>query len=1006
MQVSLFRNGITQTSEPENFEVLQILQSIKNPSTDVIKNKVEKLRKIENKKVKSAFKKTFPYATFSGVFSKRDASSLVKHSGLICLDFDDVENLDDTFIQLKSEAYIFSMFVSPSGTGLKVLIKIRPEKHLDNFLEIEKYFLEHYKLKADKSGKDICRACFLSYDPNLYLNENSLLFDVENFYKVDTDTGEIVEVKQQSFHFTENEKKEYNVLEHALMIVERIEASKKDITLSYEDWLLTAFSLASLGEEGRSIFHRVSAMYPEYKYEEADKKFTNAISTTRFTSAGKFFTLCRDNGIDISYYERKEKKAPNTKKKKTQEQAPPTDFGKPKDEMNLNERKALVKKLTEELGLLIPNTPDFKKKQKELTDAKALVDGKQNKAKSTDKNFTTGEDFKEGTDQSFEAELRRKLPEGVDVKDYMNYGFYEFKNCYFMSEKEGVDVVISNFVMKVKFLIKSKTEPKRLVEITNMYGYRAMIDMSIETMVSLSKFCQAVESEGNFLFEGKESHLKKIKRKLFMEEKTSEEIRFLGFQKDLSVYAFANGIFDGERFHEIDEYGIVEHKEKNIYIPALSKINQHDDFSYENERKFVYKKSTIDFQEWAKLFYHTYQEKSIIAISFYVASVFRDVIFSQTRFFPILNLFGAPGTGKTTMAASLMFLFGDAQEPFMLGGAGTPKGFMRKFGQFYNSLIWLDEFKNSIDLKKMESLKNIYDGVGYEKALMTQDSKTKTSPIYSACLLSGEELPTGNEALFKRVIFIEFESAKFNELQKESYQKLVSNQIKGISSLTTEILKHRGLFMEQFPEKFNNAIDYLTRETKKEGENLDDRIIKNYAVLLATLDIIFPHVKLHFTLEQAKGYFIERIIYQSELIGSSSKVSKFWDIVQFLYETNQIIDEQDFKIVDNILFIRMSKIFPLYMDSHVRQFGERGLDKSSLTRYLERSKGFEGFVTSTWFGKSNSSAYKFNLDKLPIKLTYIAPEKEEHTEVYQPIDTHIPVQQDIFKENSRENLPF
>ncbi|KOY86003.1 hypothetical protein AD998_07475 [bacterium 336/3] len=681
------------------------------------------------------------------------------------------------------------------------------------------------------------------------------------------------------------------------------------------------------------------------------------------------------------------------------------------DDLSLDERKALIKKLEKELGSLIPGTPSFKDKEKELIEAKSLMPNQRrvSKEKSKSQKIIFREDFKEGTDPSFEAELRRKLPEGVDVKDYMNYGFYEFKNCYFMSEKEGVDVVISNFTMKVKFLIKSKTEPKRLVEIKNMYGHKAMVDMSIETMVSLSKFCQAVESEGNFLFEGKESHLKKIKRKLFMEEKTSEEIRFLGFQKEASVYAFANGIFDGERFHEIDEYGIVEHKERNIYIPALSKINQYDDFSYENERKFVYKKSSIDFQEWAKLFYQTYQEKSIIAISFYVASIFRDVIFSQTRFFPILNLFGAPGTGKTTMAASLMFLFGDAQEPFMLGGAGTPKGFMRKFGQFYNSLIWLDEFKNSIDLKKLESLKNIYDGVGYEKALMTQDNKTKTTPIYSACLLSGEELPTGNEALFKRVIFIEFETATFNEVQKEAYGKLVTNQIQGISSLTTEILKHRALFVEQFAEKFNNSIDYLFKETKKEGENLDDRIIKNYAVLLATLDIIYPQIKLHFTLEQAKKYFVDRILYQSELISSSSKISKFWDIVQFLYETNQIVLDQDFKVVDNILYIRMSKIFPLYMDSHVRQFGERGLDKSSLTRYLERSKGFDSFITSTWFGKANSSAYKFNLDKLPIRLTYIPPEKHEDTEEvekYEPPTTILPIQKNVFDEDSPKNAPF
>jgi hypothetical protein len=996
MQVSLFRNGIIQTSEPENFEVLQILQSIKNPSTDVIKNKVEELRKLENKKEKSAFKKSFPYATFSGVFSKRDASSLVKHSGLICLDFDDVENLDDTFIQLKSEAYIFSMFVSPSGTGLKVLIKIRPEKHLDNFLELEKYFFEHYKLKADKSGKDVCRACFLTHDPNLYLNENSLLFDVENFYKVDTDTGEIVEVKQQSFHFAENEKKEYNVLEHALMIVERIEASKRDITLSYEDWLLTAFSLASLGEEGRSIFHRVSAMYPEYKYEEADKKFTNAISTTRFTSAGKFFTLCRDNGIDISYYEKKEKKTTNTKK--TQAQAPP-DHNKPKKEMTLDERKALVKNLKTELGKLIPETKEYFAKEKELKEAEKLLPSDKKKKKSLGEDYKEGEDYKRNKE-----ELSRRLPKGVNVDDFLALQFYEHNGKYYFQESGNYFKEQTNFIMKVKYLIRSDIEPKRLVEFKNCYGDKEIIAMNSESLISVNKFKAIIEGKGYFMFDGNERHLQKIKNKIYRDNPRCEEVNFLGYQPKLSIYAFANGIFDGKRFHEVDEYGIVEHEGKHIYIPALSKITEDDNSTYENERKFVYIKSSIKFHEWADVFYKMYGIKSIIAIGFYLSSIFRDIIFSQVRFFPLLNLFGAPGSGKNTMAESLMFMFGHSQQAFALGGAGTPKGFMRKFGQFYNALVWLDEYKNSIDLKKIESIKNIYDGLGYETAKMTRDSKTQTSPVYSACILSGEELPTGNEALFKRVILVEFESTTFTDEENRNKEILIKHQLKGLSSITTEVLKHRDLIHQNFYEKF---LDYKRYLAKSVTEKLDERILSNYSMLIAVLDILAPHIKLPFSIDDAKKYFSSRIVYQSTLISGNSKVSKFWDIVEFLYKDGRIVADQDFKIIDNILHISLSKVHPLYLVAHAQQHGEKGLDKSSLTSYLEKTNSYEGYSKSVRFGNSVNPAYRFDIDKLPIRLNYIAPEREEHTEVYQPIDnTPVPFQQDIFKENSKENLPF
>jgi hypothetical protein len=988
MKVSLFRNGISQKKDPQNIDIQKILTSIKSPSTNVLKNKVTKLRSLKTKKEKSDFKKKFPYVTFSGVFEERAADKLIEHSGFIVLDFDDLEHLEDTFEQLKSESYIFAMFVSPRGTGLKILVKINPNKHLDSFLELEKYFSKNYNLKVDPSGKDVCRACFLTYDPNLFQNQDSKLFSIDDFYTVDTDTGEIYENTKP--HYEPKESQNYDILEHCKMVASRIEASGKDLTTNYADWNIIAFSLASLGESGRDIFHQVSRMYPEYNFEKCSQKFDNAIKTTRFTTPGKFFTVARDNFIDISFFEKSsKKKLPNNQKTRKKLDNQPTQqqavTQEETPELSFKEIREKIKHLKETLDGLVPNTEDFKTVEKQYIQAKQLLpNAKQNKAKPQIANFNVGEDLKEGETANadvteLEDELRRKLPEGVNVKDYMNYGFYEHKNCYYMAEKEGVDVLISNFTMKIKFLIRSKTEPKRLVEIKNIYGEKALIDMNIETMISLSKFCQSVESEGNFLFEGKDQHLKRLKRKLFKEEKSSEEISFLGYQKKLDVYVFSNGIFDKDNFLKIDDYGIVELLGRNIYIPALSKINDHDNFSYENERKFIFKKTEITFEQWAKIFCDTYGEKGTIAIGFYIAALFRDIIFEQTRFFPILNLFGAPGTGKTTMASSLMYLFGNRQEPFMLGGAGTPKGFMRKFGQFCNALIWLDEFKNSIDVKKIESLKNVYDGVGYEKALMTQDSKTKTTPIYSACILSGEELPTGNEALFKRVVFLDFETEKFSELERESFEKLVKLEEKGLSSFIGEILKIRDVFSLNFSDTFAVNLGYLHKETSKSGESFDDRIIRNYAVILASLDIAFKYFQFPFNLETARKYFVKRIIIQNGLIANSSKVSKFFDVIQFLFENKQIVEGSDFKIKDNILLIRLSKIHPLYLEAHNRQFGDRGLDKASLVSYLEKHKSFKNNVKSERFDNDTTvtSAYAFDLNKLEINLTYIPKETQE-----------------------------
>ncbi len=64
------------------------------------------------------------------------------------------------------------VFVSPGGNGLKWLVQIDPEQDTQaNFYsEYSNYLLSEYGLKADRSGKDVARACFGSYDPSVYLN--------------------------------------------------------------------------------------------------------------------------------------------------------------------------------------------------------------------------------------------------------------------------------------------------------------------------------------------------------------------------------------------------------------------------------------------------------------------------------------------------------------------------------------------------------------------------------------------------------------------------------------------------------------------------------------------------------------------------------------------------------------------------------------------------------------------------------------------------------------------
>ena len=175
-QVTIFKS-IRETDTPFFRDVLKLLSRVKEGAS---KEVVKKIRAEKDKSMRNEIKKQLPAICFSGTFSKRADNALIEHSGLICLDFDGYDKqkelLQDKENFTKSK-YVFSVFISPSGNGLKVLVKIPAdaENHTNYFNSLERHFNSHY---FDKTSKNISRVCYESYDPLIYVNENSSVWSV------------------------------------------------------------------------------------------------------------------------------------------------------------------------------------------------------------------------------------------------------------------------------------------------------------------------------------------------------------------------------------------------------------------------------------------------------------------------------------------------------------------------------------------------------------------------------------------------------------------------------------------------------------------------------------------------------------------------------------------------------------------------------------------------------------------------------------------------------------
>ena len=174
--ITIFKN-IRDTDTPFFRPVQDILERIKDGAT---KELIKKIRLEKDKSDRNEIKKQLPAICFSGTFNKRADNALIQHSGLICLDFDGYDK-QKTLLQDKENLcknkYVYSVFISPSGDGLKVLVKIPPdiENHTNYFNSLERYFNSPY---FDKTSKNISRVCYESYDPLIHYNENSSIWDL------------------------------------------------------------------------------------------------------------------------------------------------------------------------------------------------------------------------------------------------------------------------------------------------------------------------------------------------------------------------------------------------------------------------------------------------------------------------------------------------------------------------------------------------------------------------------------------------------------------------------------------------------------------------------------------------------------------------------------------------------------------------------------------------------------------------------------------------------------
>ncbi|MDE6294519.1 MAG: hypothetical protein K2M03_00475 [Muribaculaceae bacterium] len=176
-----------------SYKTITLFEALNSIRKGVYQMQIMNIRKLlQNGNIQSYIseKKNLPSFIFAGIaFCNRHKFDISGYTSLMIVDIDKVENLEQAKAMLISDKFVVSVWISPSGNGLKALLYLNYKDRINEdywifheycaFPQIANYFMTTYGIQIDKTGADITRLCFVSYYREIHLKNEFEPFPID-----------------------------------------------------------------------------------------------------------------------------------------------------------------------------------------------------------------------------------------------------------------------------------------------------------------------------------------------------------------------------------------------------------------------------------------------------------------------------------------------------------------------------------------------------------------------------------------------------------------------------------------------------------------------------------------------------------------------------------------------------------------------------------------------------------------------------------------------------------
>lgn len=541
-------------------------------------------------------------------------------------------------------------------------------------------------------------------------------------------------------------------------------------------------------------------------------------------------------------------------------------------------------------------------------------------------------------------------------------------------EETNQRVQVSNFILEVDAMIMTNDRPQRLLRLVGPDHSTSTLSVSNSVFGSEQKFSEfASDQKGNFFFHGTKSDLQEITKRVFHLCDYLDKATKLGYDKSRDLFILANGVFKKGKFLRPNNLGIYD----DLIIPTAAK--NYDPVDGDNFHIRYESGSKIDASQFLEYMCKAWKREhiGITCFAYLLASLNFDWLSqSKGRNFPMLNIDGQARTGKGSLIKVMMSIFSDSYREISLHNA-TTNFLTRKLEQMPNIPIWFDEYLNSLSDKTIQAIKNFFDLIGRGRASYTSGNETTSSKILSPVIVTGEESPVNNEALYSRLIVLSLPPLEKSAESIRYFNQMELELSKGVSHILAEMLSWRELIKDNFDSDYLEVLESFQDGLADMKISIDTRIIKNYAKIFTPLySVSKSALSLDITREKilAKAYQVmaDHTISARTVDDVNVFLKHFVSMNSLPFSNANSIKEDYDYIVDMIegyIYIKPI-VFAKAANYHIQIYQRPGKDSSALEKYIRFKPYYKGSGVKKYFkitdtDKRQARSHKLSLTEMP-----------------------------------------